>query len=213
MSSRVVASCVATALITPPVIADEAVILNVQFLHPFLQPGQVQTIVVQAAFLPGLGGIAVWDTNGGQGQVGPVDRFANASFDLVNILNGDTGLFSGLTPNPLLNLGSQPGAPNGAGGVDGIRVGQWGFPAGPVVMNAIGLWWATWTPHTYEPRTVTFDTVAWAPPQIWLDVGFAFSVLDDWTPVHLQGSFQIVPAPPAALALGLAGVLVGRRRR
>ena len=185
---------------------QEEVYFDIEYEHAVLQPGQAQTITVSASFAPPLGGHAIWDTHGGTGQVGQVIALNDAYFNLLNVFNAHTGVYS----NPATNMSiySFPGIPSG-GGVSMISVGQFDSIE---IGNPVWLWRATWTPIDYNPRVVTLRTEAIVPIDIFLYVGLAFEVPDAWTTFDDEASFQIVPAPGVTVTL-LAGALLAARRR
>ncbi|MCC6660255.1 MAG: hypothetical protein IT437_05160 [Phycisphaerales bacterium] len=186
---------------------QEEAYFHIEFEHSVLAPGESQTITVSASFAPPVNGTAIWDTHGGIGQVGHVLCLNDSYFNLVNVLNASTGVYS----NPATNMSiySFPGIPSG-GGVRMISVGQF---EDIEYANPVWLWRATWTPVNYTPREVVLRTEAIQPIDIFLTLGLAFPVRDAWTTFDDQAGFQIVPEPPvAALALILFGGAMRRRR-
>lgn len=186
---------------------QETVTFDVRFEHAVLAPGQVQTISVWALFEPGVGTQVPWNTLGGTGQLGFVEGFASAWFDLRDVDGLDTGQWSGLQiAHPLFGL---PGTPQPDGSVTGILAFQFIGPTSQA--NPIQLWSAHWTPLGYQPRVVSVSTVATMEPEVFLDILNGLVVRDAWEPIHPDSSFTVIPAPATLLPLG-AWLLMRRRR-
>ncbi len=193
--------------------AQETVTFTIEYSSAVLTPGQSQNIEVWALMEPGIGQPAVWNTLGGSGLMGEVLGFSAAWFNFVNVNHGQSGTFSNLALNSFLvnPPATSAGTPDGNGHVTGIFGFQWlGPTGGGTVANPILLWSAVWTPANYDPRLVEFTTVQTIPPHIWLLVGLG-EVEDQWAPITIPNSFQVVPAPSALSALALAA-LIGMRR-
>lgn len=207
---RSVLTLASVALISAPsALAQETVTFSFEFDHAVLQPGQAQGIRVYAHFEPGVGAYVPWNTNGGTGQFCRVNSFAVAQFNILNVMNAQTGTWSNMYRNPFM-LGTT-GQVQPSGSVTGIWVFQ---PGGTyTIANPILLWGGTWTPSSYDPREVRLGTHSNAPPQVFLDVGISSPELDDWTPIEGEGSFQVVPAPGGIGALVAAVFFAGCRRR
>ncbi len=188
--------------------AQETITFSIQYSSPVLTPGQSQTISVWATFAPGIGQPAVWNTNGGTGQVLPVAGFQGANFHLLNMNNGHTGTFSNLAVAPPL-FGSAGTAIVG-GHIFDASAGQ--IQPGSAA-NPIKLWSAQWTPVNYLPREVTFNTWPSFPPGVWLEIGVGTGALDWWTPISISSSFQVIPAPSGLTVLALGALITRRRRR
>ncbi len=194
----------------PDARAQETMTFHVVYDSAVIGPGQVQGVSVWATLNPGIGQLATWNTPPGTGQLLVVSSFADARFDLRNVAGGETGTFSGLSVNPAFGTQSgNPGTPDGLGNVLGIYAVQFGpvYSANPSL-----LWNATWAPNTYEPRTVTFDTMTLVPPRVWLELNLGHA-LDEWVAVNVPSSFEVVPAPATFGLLALAGLRCARRRR
>ena len=188
--------------------AQETVRLEIAYEHNVLTPGQAQTISVFAHFEPGLGATVPWNTPPGTGQMGHVVAFAEAKFHLMNLGNAESGLFSNLALNPLL-FGSI-GATSSGGSVLGVHAYQWENLS--TLANPILLWQATWTPTDYSARTVSLETSATSNPFIFLDIGLSSLAADEWTPLNVQRSFQIIPSP-STMGCGLLAFFFAMRRR
>lgn len=186
----------------------QTVVLTLEFERAVVHPGEVQRLAVSASFKPGVGAVVPWSTPPGTGQPAWVAGFSHAMLDVLNAGNGETGTYSGLAVN-LSALGSA--GVSAGGGVQGITAFQ-----GPPLnaSNPIRLWTAVWTPHDYEPRTVVLTTHPTSPAGIFLQVigGSGLPVLDEWTAIGVNASFQVVPAPGAPVVLG-ALALARRRKR
>ncbi len=206
--------CVAA---TAPAAAQETVTFDIRFSEPVLTPGEAQRIEVWAILDPGVGSPAVWNTNGGVGQAGIVRGIADAQFALVNLSNGATGVFSQLTVNPQLALLlSIPGMPDGRGNVPGITLLQTPLLGFLNMSNPVLLWSCEWTPTDYLPRTVEFTTGVEAGPDVYLDLfpyNSPWAYADTWSALSRNASFQVIPAPGAALQLALGVLALSRRRR
>ncbi len=195
-----------------PAHSQETVTLTIEYASAVLTPGQSQTIKVWALMEPGIGQPAVWNTLGGTGQVFTVALFNAAGFNFASANNGQSGVFTNLTLNPFLVWppATSPGTPDGNGNVNGIVGAQfWNTGSGA---NPILIWSAVWTPANYDPRVVEFNTVQTILPLVWLDPGL-HPVQDEWTPVSIPNSFQVVPVPSAMTALALGAIFAVRRRR
>ncbi len=198
--------------------AQETVTLDIRFADPLLTPGESQHIEVWGILEPGIGATAIWNTNGGTGQLGEVWGIAGAKFDFTSVSNGHTGSFSGLTLNPEFVFTyppPSPGVPDGEGNVRDVA-----FVLSPDLgaiktSNPVLLWSCEWTPTGYVPRTIGFTTQVMAGPDVFLRVnpnGF-LAEYDTWTGISPSASFQVVPAPGSALLLGLGLLPLSRRRR
>ncbi len=190
--------------------AVEQVTLEIRFTHPVVMVGQFQSMEVWAHLSPPVGSLAISNFSG---AVSTVLGFAGASFDLGNVLNGETGVFSGLASSPPLNLGLS-GVPSANGGVSGVAVGQLGPINNPsfVAQTDLLLWSADWHPSTYTPREVEFVPVGTAQPSVWLNDPTIGHVPDPWEFVTMPASFQVVPATSAVIVLA-AGLMCSASRR
>ncbi|MFM9996974.1 MAG: hypothetical protein ACKVU4_14380 [Phycisphaerales bacterium] len=211
--TRAVAAC--AILIGALVHAQETVTFDVRFSDPVLVPGEVQYIEVWCEFAPTVGAPAVWNQPGANPIVGTVLAFATAQFNLVNVTGGQTGVYANLLLNPALSLGMAgwEGTPDKQGNVIGML--PWQLPNGPMnPANPILLWTATWTPNTYDPRTVEFTTEVMLGPSMHLHTSqFAIPLYDEWTPLHVPASFQVIPAPATLIVPAALGALRLTRRR
>jgi hypothetical protein len=207
------AATVAGTFVAQPVRAQETITLDVRFADPILSPGEVQTIEVWATLAPGPGGTAIWNTNGGSGQQGVVLAFGYAQFDVRSVQNGSTGSFSNLALGAgLIVEPGFEGTPDTFGNVLGIRASQ--LILGPyVAANPMHLWTGTWTPSDYATRTVELTTLPFAPLGVYLQVGGAIPVTDDWASINPSASFQIVPAPAGVSVFSMAALGLPCRRR
>ncbi|MFM9996396.1 MAG: hypothetical protein ACKVU4_11420 [Phycisphaerales bacterium] len=189
-----------------------------------IEPGESALISVQADMkddgLNSVGTTAVWNTNGGSGQIGTLYGFNQALFDIVALANGSTGAWSQLRVNPALNMLNLTGEPQHDGGVSGIVAVQWATwftPHDP--RDPLPLWSALWTPLDYAPRSISFRTLvdtivhphivslAVAFPSNWLPVD------DTWDVRDTEISFQVVPAPASCLGVAVAALGAAVRRR
>ncbi|MCC6659922.1 MAG: hypothetical protein IT437_03450 [Phycisphaerales bacterium] len=191
-----------------PLDAQEEVTFTVRFEHPVLTPGQVQRVSVWASFAPGVGAIVPWNTKPGTGEPGTVQGFSAAWFDIENISGASTGAYSNMAINPVM-LGT-PGIAFPSGTVGGIFARQ--FLAPTSQDNPILLWSADWATSSFAPREVTLRPVATALPYIFLNVGFSLPVNDLWTPISVENSFQVIPAPGVLVPLAAAAFFDRRRK-
>ncbi|MFM9996972.1 MAG: hypothetical protein ACKVU4_14370 [Phycisphaerales bacterium] len=193
-----------------------------------IEPGEAALIRVIADMgddgINSTGMLAVWNTLGGSGQVGPLYAFSHAFFDLNSTLNGHTGGWSGLSIPVLKNVANSAGMAQANGSVAGIVAGQFCFlPTFPGnTLDPITLWSGTWTPSAYDPRTVEFSfalsATAPVPQAVYLLAGGPqmHAVQDVWDVVSTPISFQVIPAPATLIlpaAIGAIGLARARRIR
>lgn len=194
-----------------------------------IEPGESALIRVIADMgddgVNSTGMLAVWNTLGGSGQVGPLYAFSHAFFDLNSTLNGHTGGWSDLNIPVLKHAANIAGVAQPNGSVAGIVAGQTCFlPQFPGnTLDPITLWSGTWTPTAYDPRTVEFafalSATAPVPQAVYLLAGGPqmHAVQDVWDVVTTPISFQVIPAPatlilPALIAaFGLTRARRGRK--
>ena len=216
MNSKTRAAVACGMLIGTLAHAQETVTFDIRYSDPVLTPGEVQHIEVWAILSPGPGSAVTWNPPVGLPHPGVLLQFSYAVFNLTNVQHGQTGMFSGLVVPPPLGQYpvSSPGLPDGSGGVSAITAWQPYFAPPWNPSNPIHLWSSTWTPNDYSPRTVEFSTLATNGPTVTLELAWSPPwVEEDWTPLYVPASFQVIPAPATMIVPAVFGLLGLTRRR
>ncbi|MFN0134065.1 MAG: hypothetical protein ACKVW3_16240 [Phycisphaerales bacterium] len=187
-----------------------------------IEPGEDAHIFFYVSMQPGIGGAAIWNTNGGTGQPGTVEGLGFVAFGIIGTQGLDTGTWTvaGFPPN--FNIGL-PGSVNPNNDLRGIGFAQFLLPGqAPDQRNNDWFYRVKWRPLDYLPRTVGFrfqGEEGGGVPYVLLDVGlrdpmgFPIYKPDTWGYNEPTGSFMIVPGPSAAAVMAGAALLVARRRR
>lgn len=187
-----------------------------------VEPGEDALISLYVSLQPGIGGPAIWNTQGGSGQPGLVGGVQIVYFDLLGTSALDTGTWIG----PLMRA---PGfALTPVGHIDPetndlvkMIFGQ--YPSSLAPANPRNNDWffrARWRPDGYAQRHVGFvfrNVSEIGGPTALLDVGLRdpenniLWVIDDWGHTHSPGGFLVVPSPSLG-AWWLVGSLLWSRR-
>lgn len=170
-----------------------------------IEPGEDAIVQLNVSFRPGVGGTAVWDTNGGTGRVGSVAALHNVVFDLVATGNLATGAWSEFR-HPSGFAYGVGNLPQPDGGFVGLIFGQESIPG--VALNPRNDGWffrARWRPDGYTPRSVGFafrrNGIEPNTPDVLLDVGdrdpqgLVIYRPDSWAYNEPGGGFSVVPGP------------------
>ncbi len=217
MSRRFFWCCACIGFSPGALSAQETVTFDIRFADPVLTPGESQHIEVWAILEPGPGAKAIWNTNGGSGQVGTVGGIGAATFHFTNVVNGSSGSFSGLALNPQFLgpvAGQNPGVPDGEGNVHGIQFVEIPLLGSFHWLSPMLLWSCLWTPNEYSARMVEFTTQVVYGPEVYLAIGTSIQAFPDtWKALNPSASFEVVPAPMAALPVAAGAIAIARRRR
>lgn len=179
-----------------------------------IEPGEDAMVSLHMSFRPDVGGTAVWDTNGGTGQIGTVAGFAMELFDVIGTSNLSTGTWmnSQFAPGFNLAVGHTIGPNNN---LLNWQYGQTVIPGAiPDPRNDDWFFRARWRPADYSPRAVSFFMrQSEMPGRYWpgviLDVGLHDPMgnieyrVDTWSSNEPEGGFVVVPAPGAMVLLFL----------
>lgn len=189
-----------------------------------IEPGENALVSLHLSFRPEVGGSAIWNSNGGNGQIGTVAGLELVVCQMPAIANLNTGVWVGVAYAPGFNLNVSPAIGPG-NGLDFIEFGQFPLTGGPAPSPRNDDWFfrATWRPTDYTPRVVSFGFEMYAPPPasplILLDVGETSpggAIIyrpDTWGYNNPRGMFTVVPSPAAWLLLTIACGSRARRTR
>jgi len=173
---------------------------------------------IYAKLSPEIGSMGAWNTPPGTGQVGPIEAYASSKVNLLNLENGLSGDLWWWSPSwgTLVNL---PGTPDGQGGIFESHYGQAGKTVNPnpLTENTVPILYLSWDAQgDYTPRTVTYETVG-TSAKVYLSItlpnGQTAWAAEKAEFSGMKTSFQVIPAPAAALVIGGCGLISQRRRR
>jgi hypothetical protein len=182
-----------------------------KFSDTLLEPGETLTISVRCVLDPGIGGQAIWDTKGGQGQIGTVLGIGVTG---SSISSGDvTGQWSNVKVNPELYWFDPPPTYT-LTLAEPIIVGQTILYAGQKYYAETDNWLfdIKWKPDVYEHDVVTFSQ-----PKLGVNVYLSvpgvpqFAVPDIWAALPALGEVTIVPTVPSFVVLVVGLVPFARR--
>lgn len=188
-----------------------------------IEPGEDAMIYLNVSFRPGVGGTAVWDTNGGDGRPGTVAGLGEVVFDIIGTSNLLTGTWVTRAPVPGFALSPVGSVDPQTNNVYAQIFGQYILPgATPDPRNDDWFFRCRWRPNDYTPRNVGFrfhnNDLYTFDPSVIVDVGFrdpnGFVEYrrDTWTFNEPAGGFQVVPSPGSGLFL-LALMRLAKRNR
>jgi hypothetical protein len=170
-----------------------------------VEPDESATITLSVGMTPDIG----------QGSL--TQGFAQATFDVLGGTGADTGE---IVDWKILNNLDLLGDPDEIDGVNIIGVTALQTTGDPFNdADPIDVFEFVWKPGVYDDRVVEYSTfsdledhgdhliIVWVGEDVWK------SHAELWPIDEAMISFQVVPAPPSALLLALAGIAAARRRR
>jgi hypothetical protein len=191
-----------------------------------LSPGQSANLVLTATMAPAVNTVVtvapgVFPSNNTQGTL----RGIQSIFLDLHGTNNAAGTWTNNIIDEIWDLVGPGGYGTPfAGGAElrNIQAGQ--FPPSWGLVNTtnpvVAFWTGTWTPDSYDMRTVNFTTANGnANPQPWSsnvlvrDATFTAVTVGGAANDYKNANIPIIPAPSSLALLGLGGLVAARRRR